>query len=168
MTRWNVRWLLVGFLVILFSLGVPRRCGLREEDAEKKFGPESAVVAASVEQLADLYVDQGKEEQAEPLYRQAVALWEKNQGPEYPYVTRMLFRLAEICRRHGRAAEAESFYQLVISFYDEHTVINDRVLPKVLENYAALLRDEGRNVEATEVKRRAKGLKAKEPQNPFI
>jgi hypothetical protein len=54
------------------------------------------VVAASVEQLADLYVDQGKNAQAEPLYLQAVAMWEKAEGPDYPYATRMLFGLAEI------------------------------------------------------------------------
>jgi Tetratricopeptide repeat len=61
------------------------------EDAEKRFGPESAVVAASVEQLADLYADQGKGAEAEPLYRQAVAMWEKAEGPDYPYATACCF-----------------------------------------------------------------------------
>ena len=38
--------------------------------------------------LAALYYAQGQYAQAEPLYKRALAIWEKALGPDHPYVAR--------------------------------------------------------------------------------
>ncbi len=65
------------------------------QEAEN-FGPEHPDVAASLNNLAVLYRDQGKYTEAEPLYQRALAIWEKALGPEHPNVATSLNNLASL------------------------------------------------------------------------
>ena len=74
-------------------------------------GPEHPDVAASLNNLAVLYDDQGKYAQAEPLYQRALAIVEKALGPEHPHVATSLETYAIMLRETGRddlAAEMEA------------------------------------------------------------
>ena len=51
---------------------------------EKALGPEHPDVATSLNNLAELYRDQGKYGEAEPLYQRALAIDEKALGPDHP------------------------------------------------------------------------------------
>ncbi len=62
--------------------------------------------AASLNNLASLYHAQGKHTEAEPLYRRALAIWEKALGPEHPHVAASLKNYARLLRETGRGAEA--------------------------------------------------------------
>ena len=137
------------------------------EDAATRFGAESPEVAASLKQLADLYVEERKQSDAEPLYVRAVALWKKAQGPEYPYVSDMLFRLAEISVHETKYAQAEEYYQQALEVYDRH-LVTDHVLPIMLERYAATLRARGDDAKADVLVARAKSLRAKLPESPYL
>ena len=55
---------------------------------EKMRGPEHPSTASTLHALAALYHDQGKYEQAEPLYQRALAISEKILGPEHPDTAR--------------------------------------------------------------------------------
>ena len=44
---------------------------------------------------------------AEPLYKRALAIWEKALGPEHPHVAASLNNLAELYRAQGKHTEAE-------------------------------------------------------------
>jgi len=119
-------------------------------------------VAASLKQLADLYVEEKKQSDAEPLYVRAVMLWQRAEGPKYPYVSDMLIRLEDISVHETRYAQAEEFYQQALEVYDRH-LVTDHVLPSMLEKYAATLRATGDDAKADALVARAKSLRAKLP-----
>jgi len=64
-------------------------------------------VAASLNNLAGLYQEQGKYAEAEPLYRRSLAILEKALGPEHPDVAESLENYAELLRETGREDKAE-------------------------------------------------------------
>ena len=57
--------------------------------------------------LANLYRDQGRYAKAEPLFKRALAIFEKALGPEHPNVAQSLENYAGLLRKTGRSAEAE-------------------------------------------------------------
>ena len=56
--------------------------------------------------LATLYVGQGRYAEAEPLYKRALAIYEKALGPDHPDVANSLNNLAELYRPQGRYSDA--------------------------------------------------------------
>ena len=78
---------------------------------EKALGPEHPDVAASRNNLAELYQAQGRYAEAEPLYRRSLAIWEKALGPEHPHVATGLNNLTVLYRAQGRYAEAEPLFR---------------------------------------------------------
>ena len=64
-------------------------------------------MAASLNNLAGLYQEQGKYAEAEPLYRRSLAILEKALGPEHPDVAESLENYAELLRETGREDKAE-------------------------------------------------------------
>ena len=51
--------------------------------------------------------NQGRYGEAEPLYKGALAIWEKTVGPEHPQVATNLENYAALLHKTGREAEAE-------------------------------------------------------------
>ena len=64
-------------------------------------------MAASLNNLARLYYDQGRYAQAEPLYQRSLAIAEKALGPEHPDVANSLENYATLLRETGREDKAE-------------------------------------------------------------
>ena len=64
-------------------------------------------LAAALGQLADLYRAQARYEEAEPLYRRAIALEEGRQGGEHAGMARALNNLALVYRAQGFYEQAE-------------------------------------------------------------
>src|ERR1700675_2849083 len=62
-----------------YSEAVPLAQG-QLESLEKKYGPFNVDVAGALNNLALLYSDQGRDTEAEPLYRRAIAILQKVQG----------------------------------------------------------------------------------------
>ena len=54
--------------------------------AEKSYGPEHPNIARHLNNLAELYYNQGRYAEAEPLYRRALVIDEKSYGPDRPNV----------------------------------------------------------------------------------
>ncbi|HJY83424.1 MAG TPA: tetratricopeptide repeat protein, partial [Candidatus Binatia bacterium] len=61
--------------------------------------------------LAALLDGQGKYDEAEPLYRRALAVFEKTFGPQHYEVAVNCNNLAALCHAKGNDAEAEQLYQ---------------------------------------------------------
>ena len=62
--------------------------------------------AASLNNLAALYDDQGRYAEAEPFYQRALAIREKALGREHPHVAASLENYAALLRKTGRGTEA--------------------------------------------------------------
>lgn len=73
---------------------------------EKVFGADHPSAASSLDNLAELYVSQGKYDQAEPLHRRALAIREKALGSNHPYLAQTLDAYADLLRKTNRATEA--------------------------------------------------------------
>ena len=81
----------------------------------EKFGPEDPRLAASLTDLAGFYHTRGRFSEAEPLYRRALAIWEKSQGPEHLNVGNGLNNLAQLYMAQGRYPEAEPLLQRALT-----------------------------------------------------
>jgi len=133
----------------------------------EKLGPNDPRLTASLNNLAGLYEDQGKDAQAEPLYQRSLAILEKSLGPDHPHIALSLNNLAALYDNQGSYTQAEPLYQQALAIR-EKTVGPDH--PKVaesLENYAALLRKMNREAEAEKLEARAKAIRDRHAQeNP--
>ena len=74
----------------------------------RELGPTNATVATSLELLASRYGWQHKYAQAEPLRRQALAIWETVFAPNDPRVATALEDYASVLRQLHRVAEADA------------------------------------------------------------
>ena len=74
---------------------------------EKALGPEHPDVGAALNNLAELYRNQGRHAEAEPLYRRSRAIREKALGPEHPAVAKDLGGLALLYQAQGRLGAGE-------------------------------------------------------------
>ena len=64
-------------------------------------------MATSLTNLALLYYSQGKHGEAEPLYKQALAIYEKVLGPDDPNVATVLLNMAKFYKKIGKGDEAK-------------------------------------------------------------
>ncbi|MBD2206765.1 tetratricopeptide repeat protein [Calothrix sp. FACHB-1219] len=77
---------------------------------EKVLGQEHALVAISLNNLAELYRVQGNYAKAEPLFLRSLAILEKVLGQKHPDVATSLNNLAELYRVQGNYAKAEPLF----------------------------------------------------------
>ncbi len=70
-------------------------------------------MATSLNNLALLYDSQGKYAQAEPLYKQALAIKEKVLGPDHPDVAIVLENMVEFYKKIGEVDEAKRLEERV-------------------------------------------------------
>jgi tetratricopeptide (TPR) repeat protein len=75
---------------------------------EKAVGPDDLGVASTLNNLAVLYQEQGRNADAEPLHKRALEIREKALGPDHPYVLASVTNLAELYRMLGRQADADA------------------------------------------------------------
>jgi tetratricopeptide (TPR) repeat protein len=73
---------------------------------EQKLGADHLDVAVSLHNLALLYYCESKYDAAEPLYRRALEIREKNLGADDPAVRQTMQIYASLLRQEGRNAEA--------------------------------------------------------------
>jgi len=109
-------------------------------------------------------------QEAEPLYRRAIAIDEKAYGPDHPEVATALNNLALLLKTTNRLAEAEPLYHRALAI-DEKALGPDH--PNVairLNNLAELLRVTSRYTEAEPLIRRALAIweKSLGPEHPQV
>ncbi len=82
--------------------------------------PDSLELATALNTLAVLYQKLGRNQDAEPLYKRALAIREKALGAEHPQVMTTVSNLGALYRGMGRLAEAEALFKRSLAF-DEKT-----------------------------------------------
>ena len=86
---------------------------------EKQLGPNHLLVAASLNNLADLYNTQGRYADAKPLHHRSLAIRERALGPNHPDVAQSLNNLAQVYAHQGHYTEAEAFYKRSVAFIEK-------------------------------------------------
>ncbi len=74
---------------------------------EEALGVEHPEVLATINNLADVYVEQGKRRLAEELYKDVLAERLRILGPEHPAVAQTLQRIAQQLYFHGHYEDSE-------------------------------------------------------------
>ena len=73
------------------------------------------ILAATLNNLAERYKEEGRYADAEPLYKRALAIREKALGPDHPDVAQSLNNLADLYSAQGRYADAEPLYKRALA-----------------------------------------------------
>ena len=92
-------------------------------ELQKEFGLDEDL-ASSLNNLAGLYSSQGRYEEAEPLYEQALELSQRNLGENHPDVATSLNNLAGLYRSQGRYEEAEPLYEQALELCERVLGVN--------------------------------------------
>src|SRR3546814_18807306 len=68
-------------------------------------------IAVNINNLANLYREQGDYVRAEPLYREAIAITRESAGDEHPWTSGMIGNLGVMYLRAGNAKGAEEAFR---------------------------------------------------------
>ena len=137
---------------------------------EKALGPDHPDVAASLNNLAELYRAQGRYGDAEPLYRRSLGIWEKALGPDHPHVATSLNNLALQYDDQGRYGDAEPLYRRSLGIWEKALGPDHPNVATSLTNLATLYHLQGRYGDAEPLHRRSLGIseKALGPDHPDV
>ena len=78
---------------------------------EKRYGAEEMIVSSSLLNLAQLYVSEGKLAAAEPLYKRAIVICEKQTPPHSSQLAVALSMYAQLLEKMKRTNEAKQMYE---------------------------------------------------------
>jgi CHAT domain-containing protein/tetratricopeptide (TPR) repeat protein len=111
--------------------------------------------------LANLYLDQGRYAEAEPLDQRSLAIREKALGPEHHDVGLTLSDMATLSQSQGRYAEAEPLFRRSLAIREKALGPQHPSVGIALNNLALLYRDQGRYAEAEPLYRRSLAIMEK-------
>ncbi|HJY84662.1 MAG TPA: CHAT domain-containing protein, partial [Candidatus Binatia bacterium] len=136
----------------------------------KSLGPAHPNVATTLNNLAELYREQREYGRAEPLFRQALTIWEKRLGPEHPTVATALNNLATLYREQGEYGRAEPLFQRALTIWQKSLGPAHPNVATALHNLATLYREQGEYGQAEPLFQRALAIREKElgPAHPTV
>ncbi len=114
----------------------------------EKFGPRDPRLSSTLNRLAQVYHDQGKYSQAEPLYKRSLTLTQKALGPAHPDVAANINNLATLYRDEGRYDRAEALYKQSLHIVRKALGPASPDVAIGLNNLAELYSDEGKYTDA--------------------
>ncbi|MCW5205462.1 tetratricopeptide repeat protein [Desulfobulbus sp. F5] len=118
-------------------------------------GKEDAELALALNDLALVYMSQGRYEEAELRYKRSLEIWEEKLGKDHPDVAISLNNLASLYYSQGRYAEAEPLYKRALEIIKK-VFVQDHPSVATYQNNLALLYDaQGRYAEAEPLYRRS-------------
>ncbi len=119
--------------------------------------------------LAELYVEQSRYTQAEPLLRRALAVWEQHLGPQHPHTAFALHDLARVYSAQGRCTEAELLFRRALEIREQQLGPEHPKTAESLNNLGKLYADAGRSTEAEPLLRRALTIREQRlgPDHPY-
>lgn len=128
---------------------------------EKVLGPEHPDTAAVLNNLANLYRDQGNLSEAEPMLERALAIDEKVSGPEHPDTATDLNSLAVLYYAQGKLSKAEPLYKRALAIREKVLGPEHPDTAQSLGNLASLYCDQGKLSEAEPLFERALTIREK-------
>ena len=137
---------------------------------ETALGPDHQWLAASLNNLAELYREQGKYAEAEPLYRRALKIDEKTHGTDHPEHAVYLNNLALLYHMESKYDQAEPLYQQALKIEESARGPDHPMVAIRLDNLAALYNGQGKFAEAEPLYQRALEIdeKALGPAHPHF
>ena len=136
----------------------------------EKSQPNSRNHAGALNNLAQLYGEVGRDAEAEPLYRRAIAIMQKVGVVDSADIAPELTNLAALYQRQGRYDEAEPLFKRALALWERAHGPNHPDVGKALNNLATVYEREDRHADAEPLLRRALAIyqKAAGPENPAV
>jgi len=141
------------------------RLAINYQEAERYYAK-----AASLEDQDPFYLNayaiilqtRGMYEEAEPLFRRALAIYEKQLGPDHLCVAMSLNNLATLLQHRCRCAESEPLYRRALVIYEKQLSPDNPDVVTSLNNLAGLLQVRGKYAEAETLYRRTLAIREKQ------
>ncbi len=143
----------------------------RCESLEKKYGPAHRDVGAALNNLAQLYGSQGRDAEAEPLSKRAIAILEKTAGARIRRRSLpALNNLAALYQRQERYAEAEPLFKRALAIRERSLGSGHPDVAQSLNNLGTHYEKQGRHDDSKPLFRRALAIyeKAAGPEHPAV
>ncbi|NIQ03685.1 MAG: tetratricopeptide repeat protein [Nitrospinaceae bacterium] len=105
-------------------------------------------LAETLRNLAEVYQQQSKYAEAEPLLKRSLEIEEKNLGADHPNVAGHLTNLGTNYRRQKKFKEAEPLYRRALEIWEKALGTKSSLVLFALKNYRDLLHEMGREAEA--------------------
>jgi CHAT domain-containing protein/tetratricopeptide (TPR) repeat protein len=112
-------------------------------------------------QLGVALMYQGRDTEAEPLHKRALAIRERALGPDHPQFAQSLNALAYLYGRQGRYAEAELLHKRALAIEEKTLGADHTDVATSLNNLAILYMYQGRYAEAEPLHKRALAINEK-------
>ncbi|RXH21359.1 hypothetical protein XH99_23555 [Bradyrhizobium nanningense] len=127
-------------------------------------------LAAALNNLAQIDADQGHDDQAEPLYKRAIALMEKGTGQGSVEIAPLLNNLAALYQRQSRFTEAEPLFRRALVVREQALSREHPDVGQSLNNLATYYVKQQRHAEAEPLFQRALAIyqKAAGPEHPAV
>ncbi len=138
--------------------------------ANQEKGPPNRDLAGALNNLAQLYGDVGRDADAEPLHKRALAIMEKSVGLDSAAMAPELTNLGALYERQLRYAEAEPLFKRALSVRERALGQSHPDVGQSLNNLATLYEREDRHAESEPLFKRALAIyeKAAGPENPAV
>ena len=119
------------------------------------------VMATVLNNLMELYYEQGKYAQAEPLHQQCLAIREAALGKNHPDVANSLNNLAGLYVSQGKYAAAEPLFQRSLAIWEAILGKNHPDVANSLNNLASLYEAQGKYAQAEPLYQRSLAIREK-------
>lgn len=116
---------------------------------------QNAALASLLTKAADYLLQRAQYQQAEPLYKRALSLYEEIPGNEHAQIAFPLNGLADLYREQGHYEQAEVLYQRALLLWEQNLDAQHPEIPSPLNNLAILYNEQGRSEEAEQLLQRA-------------
>ena len=138
--------------------------------ANQEKGPPSRDLAGALNNLAQLYGDVGRDADAEPLHKRALAIMEKSVGRDSVEMAPELNNLAALYERQLRYAEAEPLFKRALLVRERALGESHPDVGQSLNNLATLYEREDRHADSEPLFKRALAIyeKAAGPEHPAV
>jgi CHAT domain-containing protein/Tfp pilus assembly protein PilF len=125
-------------------------------------------LAGAINNLAQLYGDVGRDAEAEPMFKRALAIMEKVVGLDSVDIAVELNNLAALYQRQQRYAEAEPLFKRALALSERSLPPNHPDLGRALNNLATCYEKQDRHAESEALTRRTLALyeKVAGPESP--
>lgn len=117
--------------------------------------PPSKDLAGALNNLAQLYNNVGRDADAEPLYKRALAIMEKTAGLDSFEIAPELNNLAALYKRQQRYAEAEPLFRRALALSERQLPAGHNDLGRAINNLATNLERQDRHRDSEPLFRRA-------------
>ncbi len=139
-----------------------------EAGVKAQFGVNHPNYAGALNNLANVYLNQGNYADAEGLYKRALAIWEKALGAGHPAVALALNNLAAVYEKQGKYADAEGLHKRALASREKALGAGHPDVAQSLNNLANVYRAQGKYADAEGLFRRALAIREKTFNQPDL